>query len=400
MKEETSFEEFGSALLAQDAWLSSGQLDEHRRQLIERLGQAAQREKRARRLLLFAWAAGTLIFAILCVFGAREAGATAFWPDWVRYALALVFILTPLTMLLLFAIYLFRYRLEVVKAKRQARQEALQELPRRLEQLRRELDELKMQARAEKPPQGSPTNPNSGFTLLEALVVIAILGLLSAMLLPALSRAKSRARTIACKNSLSQMGKAVGMYEADFHCFPGAGDAVVPTNQPPYTLRSPDSWMARLLPYLSASSNVLSCPEDQKPPAPYSRVSGYPAPYHTSFGYNACGSWPTTDLSHHLGLGHGKGDYVSLASITAPADMVAFGDLQVPPGLAHYVISPWHKKPVGAFDSVIPARHETGANMVFVDSHVEWAKQSHWIAETDRARERWNNDHQPHPETW
>ena len=38
--------------------------------------------------------------------------------------------------------------------------------------------------------------------------------------------------------------------------------------------------------------------------------------------------------------------------------------------------------------------------MLFTDSHVEWAKQTNWIADNDPAKSRWNNDHQPHPETW
>jgi prepilin-type processing-associated H-X9-DG protein len=45
-------------------------------------------------------------------------------------------------------------------------------------------------------------------------------------------------------------------------------------------------------------------------------------------------------------------------------------------------------------------RHKSGANIVFCDGHVEWAKQSKWIERTDEAARRWNNDNQPHRELW
>ena len=44
--------------------------------------------------------------------------------------------------------------------------------------------------------------------------------------------------------------------------------------------------------------------------------------------------------------------------------------------------------------------HDGGANQVFCDGHSEYAKQSVWIVATASARQRWNNDKQPHPEYW
>ena len=78
-----------------------------------------------------------------------------------------------------------------------------------------------------------------GFTIIEVLVVIAVIGILVALLLPAVQRAREASRNIQCRNNLKQIGLALNQYETTFYAYPfGVGGGGPPGGEPRWSAQS------------------------------------------------------------------------------------------------------------------------------------------------------------------
>ena len=113
-----------------------------------------------------------------------------------------------------------------------------------------------------------------GFTLVELLVVIAVIAVLAALLLPVLAHAKEKARSTQCLGNLRQWGLAFRLYADDHEDFlPRRGQGIMVLAQ----IDRPEDWFNALPPYfgLPAFSQMVT---NNSKPAPHS-VSVFICPH-------------------------------------------------------------------------------------------------------------------------
>ena len=94
---------------------------------------------------------------------------------------------------------------------------------------------------------------DAALTLVELLVVMSIVGVLVALLLPAVQQARAAARRTACQNNLRQLGLAIAQY-TNVH------DGAFPRT---YHAGTEQSWVYTLAPYLENVDAMRICPEDE-----------------------------------------------------------------------------------------------------------------------------------------
>ena len=100
------------------------------------------------------------------------------------------------------------------------------------------------------------------FTLIELLTVIAIIGLLAALLLPALNNAREKGRRVACASNLKQIGVAIQLYAGDYKNHTPTAAYNWDTTLSP---SRPMTWNYILVSRGYVTPKTFLCPNDRRP---------------------------------------------------------------------------------------------------------------------------------------
>jgi len=230
---------------------------------------------------------------------------------------------------------------------------------------------------------------------MELLVVVAIIGILAALLLPALSKSKSKAQQIQCVGNLRQLGLGIQNFVADNHAYPSVFASTNSDN--------PGSWMSQLMrggfDVTKPETNFLEKGVWRCPSARWGDYLRPGDPLSYSFNVLGVGIYPGS-IASALGLVGRLNPSLhtfapaSESDVVSPTEMMAIGDSFA--GDAFFMRQ--HLVYVDQSGRA-SSRHQGKANVAFCDGHVESPKLKFLFEDTsDAALVRWNRDHLPHRE--